>query len=133
MSVATAYDWVSAGLFVGTVLPMPGLIFGSALGLAIASRGRLGHKTFLFPPIGKTSRRLVQAGAGVAMAGVPTTMMLEREIEEVSLSRETEKVAKLESVQKFVVASSLIALQLAGGAVGYKTAWQIARRLKWTV
>ena len=136
MSLGTAaYDWAAAGLFVSTVLPLPGIILGSALGLAIASRGKLGHRMFLHMPSDKSSRRLVQGGVGVAIVGIPTAMSLEKKIEEVSLTGGKEarlKVQSIENTQKLVTAITLLSLQLAGGAIGYKYAWQVARRLKWT-
>jgi hypothetical protein len=64
------------------------------------------------------------------MVGIPATMMLEK----LSLEGGTgdkKKAASIETAQKVVLATSLLSLQLAGGALGYSAAWRVARRLKW--
>ena len=125
----SAIDYVSVGLFVGGVLPLPGLIFGAATGLAIASRGKLGYRIKLGSP--HNMPRLATLATATAAVAAPTSVMLERQASAAMLAGDIEKAQRIEKGQQAMVMLTLSSLQIAGGAIGYRGAWAVARNMKW--
>ena len=116
----------------GLTLLLPGCIAGTAVGLAVASRGRLGYRVRIAAPPSRTNRVLLGSAAST-MAMIPAAFAVDRAVDAASINGNSEsQVVMYKNVHKALLLGTLLSYSIGGGAIGYNLAWRAAHRMKWT-
>ena len=116
----------------GLTFLLPGCIAGSVIGLAVASRGRLGYKMRIADPPTRTNKLLIGSAVST-MAFIPTTFAVGRAMEDAIYRGDSNnKVIMYKNVHKALILGTALSYSTGGCAIGYSLAWRTAQRMKWT-
>lgn len=115
----------------GLTLLLPGCIAGSAIGLAVASRGRLGYRVRIAAPPTRT-HKVILGSAVATMALIPTAFAVDRAVDEAASKGFETRVLMYKRMHKALILGTVLSYSLAGGAIGYSLAWRTAHKMKWT-
>ena len=115
----------------GLTLLLPGCIAGGAIGLAVASRARLGYKMRIAGPPARTSKLLLGSAAST-MACVSTAFAVDRAVDEAANRGESDTKVAYQNLHKALILGTALSYSIGGGAIGYSLAWRTAQRMKWT-
>ena len=127
MDVADLVSFTALGL----TLVLPGVIAGTAVGLAVASRRKLGYRVRYVAPPTKT-KGVVIGSTLTTVAMIPASFAVDTMVDTAVAAGSPEKAEMYRNVHRALLIGTLLTYNLGGSALGYGFAWRTAQRMKWT-